>query len=120
MGKANHTGNMKRRESRQNFHKFKLGNYIIFTDTEKTEKNYFEGLSKSIPLDMQDNIKIKVFHSKTIDLVEECKNRASLEPQYSEPWIVLDRDLVPKFDELIEIATVEGIKVGWSNPCIEI
>ena len=33
---------------------------------------------------------------------------------------MFDRDQVIDFDEIIRKAEREGIKVGWSNPCIEI
>jgi len=53
-------------------------------------------------------------------LVNEALNMASLQPQYGEIWIVFDRDQVKGFDQIISLAKEKGIKVGWSNPCIEI
>ena len=43
-----------------------------------------------------------------------------MNPQYSEIWIVFDRDRVKGFDDMISEAVSKGIHVGWSNPCIEI
>ncbi len=120
VSKAQRNGTMHRRDARTNTRQYQLGNYIIFTDTEKTERNYFAGLYHSIPENLQKHIMIRVFHSKTKNLVDECRERASLEPQYAEPWIVLDRDRVPGFDELVSYAEHEGINIGWSNPCIEV
>ena len=37
-----------------------LGYYLIVTDTEETEKNYFEGLRDSIPSELKDRLVIKV------------------------------------------------------------
>ena len=37
-----------------------LGYYLIVTDTEETEKNYFEGLKNSIPPEIRERIVIKV------------------------------------------------------------
>ena len=97
-----------------------LGYYCIVTDTKETEENYLYGLRNSLPKNLQGRLVIKVSKAKTKNLVENCKSLVSLEPQYCEPWIVFDRDKVPCFDEIIQKAHKEGIRVGWSNPCIEI
>ena len=97
-----------------------LGYYIIVTDAKETERNYLYGLRDSLPKELQGRIVIKVSTAKTEELVDSCKNQASFEPQYGEPWIVFDRDRVEQFDEILQKARKEGIKVGWSNPCIEI
>lgn len=98
----------------------RLSNYIIFTDTNDTEENYIDGLRRSLPSKLQRSVVIKVYHAPTADLVEKCLERTSAEPQYAEPWIVLDRDRVPNFDNIIIEADRKNIKVAWSNPCIEI
>lgn len=46
-----------------------LGYYLIVTDTEKTAKNYFEGLQDSIPSELKDRLVIKVEKAKTVELV---------------------------------------------------
>ena len=78
------------------------------------------GLRDSIPKELQGKIVIKVCEAKTVELVSEAINMASLQPQYGEPWIVFDRDQVKDFDRIISTALKNGINVGWSNPCIEI
>ena len=98
----------------------KLGHYLIVTDTKETEKNYFTGLRNYLPIDLQSRIVIKVHQAKTGKLVDEALRLASLEPHFAEIWIVLDRDQVKRFDQLIVKAEAKGIKTGWSNPCIEI
>lgn len=97
-----------------------LGYYLVVTDAEKTEENYLMGLRNSLPKELQERIVIKVFPTKTENLVEICVELAAYHPQFCEPWIVLDRDRVPNFDELIREAEQSKISVGWSNPCIEI
>ena len=97
-----------------------LGYYFIVTDAEETEANYMYGLRDTLPKELQGRIVIKVSKAKTQELVKTCKERAALEPQYGQPWIVFDRDRVVNFDEIIEQAKREGVNVGWSNPCIEI
>ena len=47
---------------------------------------------------------IRVTKSRTVDLVKTCKEGASLYPQYSEPWIILDRDQVKDFDSIVRNA----------------
>lgn len=120
MGREDRRG---KRKSRDNYTKTripKLGYYYIVTDTDQTEKNYLEGLRDSIPEEFKGKIVIKVTKSKTIEMVETCKEGASLFPQYSEPWIVFDRDQVKDFDKIIKSAEQNGIHAGWSNPCFEI
>lgn len=98
----------------------KLGYYFIVTDTEETEQNYLLGLRDSIPKELQGMLVIKVCKARTVELVSEAINMASLHPQYGEPWIVFDRDEVKDFDRIVAAALKNGIRVGWSNPCIEI
>jgi len=119
MAKSDRIGNRRRRESSKR-RVPDLGYYIVVTDTKATEANYLYGLRDSLPHEFQGRIVIKVSRSKTENLVESCKEQASLEPQYGEPWIVFDRDQVKNFDEIISKAKKEGIGVGWSNPCLEI
>lgn len=120
MGREDRRG---KRKSRSEIHEKRipqLGYYYIVTDTDQTEKNYLEGLRDSIPNDLKGKIVIKVAKARTFDLVKKCRDESSLYPQYSEPWIVFDRDQVKNFDSIIEDAMHQGIYVGWSNPCLEI
>lgn len=97
-----------------------LGYYLIVTDTEETEKNYFEGLRDSIPEELKDRLVIKVERVKTVELVKRAMELTDAEPQYRIPWIVFDRDQVKDFDEIIRLAEKNDINAGWSNPCFEI
>jgi len=97
-----------------------LGYYLIVTDTEETEKNYFEGLRDSIPAEMKDRLVIKVERAKTVEIVEKALELTNEEPQYRIPWIVIDRDQVKDFDEIIQMAERNDVHAGWSNPCFEI
>ena len=98
-----------------------LGYYLIVTDTEETEKNYFEGLKRSIPENMQNRIVIRVEKAKTTyNLIEKTMELCSSQAQQRIPWIVFDRDQVKDFDGIIEEAEENDIHVGWSNPCFEI
>lgn len=120
MGRGDRRGKRKSREQSRKRRIPELGYYYIVTDTDQTEKNYLEGLRNSIPEELKGKIVIKVTKSKTVDLVKACKEGASLYPQYSEPWIVFDRDRVKDFDNIIKNAEQSGVHSGWSNPCLEI
>lgn len=97
-----------------------LGYYLIVTDTEETEKNYFEGLRDSIPTELKERLVIKVEKTKTVELVKRALELANKEPQYRIPWIVFDRDQVKDFDDIVQAAEKSGVGAGWSNPCFEI
>ncbi len=97
-----------------------LGYYLIVTDTEETEKNYFEGLRDSIPAELKDRLVIKVENARTVELVKKAMEMTGQESQYRIPWIVFDRNQVKDFDEIIQAAEKNGVGAGWSNPCFEI
>lgn len=97
-----------------------LGYYLIVTDTEETEKNYFDGLRESLPEELKNRLVIKVEKAKTIELVNRALELTSKDPQVRIPWIILDRDEVKNFDDIIRDAKNRGVGVGWSNPCFEI
>ncbi len=120
MGREERRGKRKSREQSRKTRIPELGYYYIVTDTDQTEKNYLEGLRDSIPEELKGKIVIKVSKSRTVDLVKTCKEGASLYSQYSEPWVVFDRDQVKDFDGIIKNAEQNGIHAGWSNPCLEI
>ena len=90
-----------------------LGYYLIVTDTEETEKNYFEGLRDSIPMELKDRLVIKVEKARTVELVRKALEMTGQESQYRIPWIVFDRDQVKDFDEIIQTAEKSGVGAGW-------
>lgn len=99
----------------------KSGAYLIVTDAEKTEKNYFEGIKASIPDNLKNDLQIKIYSnkalSKIIDFAAEQRNK---DERFSDIWLVFDRDEVRNFDKLIEEAKEAKMNIGWSNPCFEI
>ena len=113
-------GKRKDRNQRMGQRVPELGYYLIVTDTEETEKNYFEGLRDSIPAELKDRLIIKVEKAKTVELVKRALELVGKESQYRIPWIVFDRDHVKGFDEIIWTAEKNGVHAGWSNPCFEI
>ena len=99
----------------------KSGAYLIVTDAEKTEKNYFEGIKNSIPDSLKNDLQIKIYSnkalSKIIDFAAEQRNK---DERFRNIWLVFDRDEVKNFDKLIEVAKKNKMNVAWSNPCFEI
>ena len=120
MARKDRTGNRKIREQRKPFKVPELGYYLIVTDTEATERCYFEGLHQALPKDVRNRLVIKVVETKTRTMIDKCLELTAYDAQYRIPWIVFDRDQVQKFDEIIAEAASKGIQVGWSNPCFEI
>ena len=112
-------GKRKDRNQRMGQRVPELGYYLIVTDTEETEKNYFEGLRDSIPAELKDRLIIKVEKARTVELVEKALELVGKESQYRIPWIVFDRDQVKGFDEIIWTAEKNGVHAGWSNPCFD-
>lgn len=119
MARKDHCGNRKARKN-MSTRIPDLGYYYVVTDTDATESNYVNGLRDSLPREIKNRIVIKVVKSRTVKLVETCKEQLAINPQYAEPWIIFDRDQVVGFDEIIASAEKAGINVGWSNPCFEI
>ena len=120
MARKDRTGNRKTREERMVRRIPELGYYLVITDTEATERNYFTGLHDSLPKKIQNKLVIKVVETKTQNMIQKCLDLTAYDAQYRIPWIVFDRDQVPNFDEIVSEAKSAGIQVGWSNPCFEI
>ena len=120
MIRQNRRGNRKTRDQRPIRKIPELGYYLIVTDTEATERCYFNGLQAELPQNIRNRIVIKVVETKTTKLIDKCKELVAYDPQYRIPWIVFDRDRVVNFNEIIREAESCDIRVGWSNPCFEI
>lgn len=120
MGKRRRDGERKQR-SMAGTRRFKLGYYFIMTDTNRTEYNYLKGLYDALPEEVKRHINIRVVRGRTETLVDECRDAVNMTSQYTDPWVVLDKDenFDADFDAWIDKAERIGIHVGWSNPCIE-
>lgn len=120
MARKDRTGNRKPRDQKRPCKVPELGYYLIVTDTEATERNYFYGLRDALPESVRNRLVIKVVETRTKELLKKCHEYTAYSAQFYSPWIVFDRDEVPDFDEIISAAEAQGIHVGWSNPCFEI
>ena len=65
MTRENRRGKRKTRDQRIKRKLPELGYYLIVTDTEATERCYFNGLHEYLPEDVRDKIVIKVVETKT-------------------------------------------------------
>lgn len=120
MARKDRNGKRISRENRTPRRFTKLGYYLIVTDTEATERCYFNGLHNSLNDKVKDKLVIKVVETKTHNLIDKCLELMAYEAQHRTGWIVFDRDQVKDFDEIIKKAEKADINVGWSNPCFEI
>lgn len=118
MAKKERTGQRVLRKSRKTI-QVHDAYYLIVTDAEETEINYFDGLQKSLLPQYKDKVTIKTIKTETKYLIKEGKSIQEYEAQYKSVWIVFDRDRVTKFDEIIQTAKENDFEVGWSNPCFE-
>lgn len=100
MARKDRTGNRKTRDQRSKRRVPEMGYYLVVTDTEGTERCFFNGMHDSLPDDMKKKLVIKVLETKTQNLIQKC--------------------LEFNFDQIIQEAERAGIHVGWSNPCFEI
>lgn len=81
------------------------------TDTEATERCFFTGLHQAMPKDVRNKLVIKVKETKTRTMIDKCMELMAYDAQYRIPWIVLDRDQVQGFDDIIAEAVNKGIHV---------
>lgn len=118
MGKNIHNGQRKPRTPQTRIPE--LGYYLIITDGEETEKNYFNGLRDSLPDDIKEKIVITTITTDTKSLkykvIEEKAKRAG----FRKTWVVFDKDQNNSFDSLIKEIESLDASAGWSNPCFEI
>lgn len=49
-----------------------LGYYLIVTDTEATERCFFNGLHQALPEDVRNKLVIKVVETKTRTMIDKC------------------------------------------------
>lgn len=117
---SNKRDGKRKRRGEKPFREPRLGYYCIFTNTEQTEKNYFNGLRDSLPEEIRKFLTIKVFSIETKSLVAKSIEELANNPQYCKPWIVLDKDQEVNFNDIIKDAHDNNISVAWSNPCFEI
>ena len=63
-----------------------LGCYYIYTDTEATEKNYFQGLRNKLPENIKRRLKLSVIKVKQDKFIDKIKLDRSYTPQLIEKY----------------------------------
>ena len=123
-GRLNRAG--KKRKRNEGTREVQPGNYLIVTEGTETEVNYFENIKRKINERFRseiivDKITINVEGTarSTMVLVNEAIKKRSLK-NYSDVWVVFDRDDNSDFDKAISYAKKNGLKVAWSNESFEL
>lgn len=99
----------------------------IFTEGEKTEPNYFKSKKEEIETEIRrKNIKIKIagIARSTLSLVDYVLNyieEKGVDMDIDECWIVFDKDDCDEdFNEAVDKARANNLKVAYSNECFEL
>ena len=105
----------------------KPNSFLIVSEGEKTEPNYFDGLAHYIDEkygrgpDVEKPIITACGRGRcTVALVEEAARivaRATI--RYSQVWVVFDKDNFDDFDDAIALANKYGYRSAWSNESFE-
>ncbi len=101
--------------------------FLVVTEGEKTEPNYFKGLTAELP-DHLVAVEIIGEGANTISVVEaaikkrEVRKNENLLPNFDEVWVVFDKDDFPakRFNGAIQLANNELIKLAYSNEAFEL
>ena len=101
--------------------------FLIVTEGEKTEPNYFKGLIDELP-DHLVEVEILGRGADTISVVQAAIKRREqaeqqrLKPPFDEVWAVFDKDDFPakKFNEAVQLAENKQVKVAYSNEAFEL
>lgn len=78
MARSDRTENRKMRNRQEVMQRSGNGILSVVTDTEATERCYFEGLQDSLPGEVKQKLVIKVVETKTQNLIQKCSEMNSL------------------------------------------
>ena len=106
----------------------RANSYLIVTEGECTEPNYFKGLKKKIEDSIGGNVdvvgapKIEIYGegkstTRLIETTEWIINRANV--IYQNIWVIFDKDDFRDFNGAVEQGTAKGYNIGWSNQSFE-
>lgn len=98
--------------------------FLIVSEGEKTEPNYFKALAAQLPEELI-NLKIVGVGKNTISVVDDAiqlRNEQKGLPQFDEVWAVFDKDDFPdkNFNAAVEKGIQEDIKTAYSNEAFEL
>lgn len=115
------------KERKKELREPKPNSFLIVTEGEKTEPNYFKGLSSYIKEKFGFGPDVE---SPVIDVRGEGKCTCSLVQSavqiakkshimYEHQWVIFDKDDFTDFNEAIKLAHDSGFEAGWSNQSFE-
>lgn len=96
--------------------------YLIISEGEKTERNYFESLKKKLPRHLVELNPIGT-GANTLSLIKIAEDELSnASIKYDQCWLVFDKDDFPddRFDNTINSARQKKIECAWSNEAFEL
>lgn len=125
MANRKQPGKKPRKENRRNANP---SGHLIVSEGVKTEVNYFNGFKEEINRKFEGTVEsytidIHGAGKETIRIIEEIEEIRRRSPNiYEHLWAVFDKDDFPAehFDNAIHMAQKRGIRVAWSNECIEL
>ncbi|MFK7982900.1 MAG: RloB family protein [Saprospiraceae bacterium] len=101
--------------------------FLIVTEGEKTEPNYFNGLTSQLPNHLVQ-VEILGEGANTVSVVKAAiqkrkeQTKKILQPNFDEVWVVFDKDDFPaeNFNGAIQLANSKDIQVAYSNEAFEL
>lgn len=118
----------RRKKRRKEFLNPKINSFLIVTEGECTEPNYFLGIQRLISkniggiVDVVETPMIDI-HGKgtsTMKLLEDTsKIIKNAKIMYQNIWVVFDKDDFYDFDEAIIAGESKGYNIAWSNQAFE-
>ena len=117
-----------RKKRRKEFLNPKINSFLIVTEGECTEPNYFRGIQNLIRNDIGGTIDVVEapqidIHGQgisTMKLVNETsKIIKNAKIMYQNIWVVFDKDDFVDFDDAIIEGEKQGYNVAWSNQSFE-
>jgi hypothetical protein len=116
--------NIKAKNRDQRAEQQKRKYFLIVSEGNKSEPQYFDDLKKDLPPDAitiytkGTGLQTSAVVLKAASLMQ--KRVDSIKPDYDEVWALIDKDAFTDFDEAITLAEKLGIEAGWSNTCFEL
>lgn len=117
-----------RKKRRKEFLNPKINSFLIVTEGECTEPNYFRGIQKLIrndiggTIDIVEALQIDIHGQgiSTMELVNETSEIIkNAKIMYQNIWVVFDKDDFVDFDDAIIEGEKQGYNVAWSNQSFE-
>ncbi len=102
--------------------------FLIVSEGERTEPNYFNYIRQLLPKHLVETINIYGAGDNTVNIVRKAialrdiRGKNILLPDYDEVWAVFDKDDFPakRFNAAVQLAADNSIESGHSNQSFEL